>query len=316
MNLASLPLFDELKDSKNILIAGAGGGFDVFSGLPIYFALRKHGKKVFLANLSFSNLFEATGVQLTPSAFLVNADSRMSGYEIYFPEKHLCEWFRAQGEEIEICCFESTGVLPLLEAYKLLCQRWQIDAIILADGGIDSLMRGDEADLGTPQEDMASIAAVNGLAIEKSFLLCTAFGIEQHICHAQFLEAVAALSKTGDFLGAFSLLKDMEEARLYQEAYKYVAEQMSYSSIISSSIISAVQGEYGDFHATSRTHGSRLWINPLTNMYWSFRLAGVAARSLYLEQIKETVADYEIGEIIWKFRAVHPGIKAWEKIPL
>ncbi|WP_417913508.1 hypothetical protein [Candidatus Electronema sp. JM] len=77
MNLASQPLFDELKDSKNIFIAGAGGGFDVFSGLPVYFSLRKHGKKVFLANLSFSNLSEATGVQLTSSALLVNADSRI-----------------------------------------------------------------------------------------------------------------------------------------------------------------------------------------------------------------------------------------------
>lgn len=28
------PFLDELNDANNILLAGAGGGFDVFSGLP------------------------------------------------------------------------------------------------------------------------------------------------------------------------------------------------------------------------------------------------------------------------------------------
>ncbi|MCW5206119.1 DUF1152 domain-containing protein, partial [Desulfobulbus sp. F5] len=159
MNLSTLPFFDELKTSDNILIAGAGGGFDVFSGLPLYFTLRDQGKKVFLANLSFANLAEATGTRIAPAALLVNADSQLPDGDLYFPEKYLCEWFRTQGEDIEICCFHTVGVLPMQEGYECLCRKWNIDTIILADGGTDSLMRGDEADLGTPQEDMVSIAA-------------------------------------------------------------------------------------------------------------------------------------------------------------
>ena len=50
----NLPILNQLKDSQNILIAGAGGGFDVFCGLPIYFTLKEMGKTVHLANLSFS----------------------------------------------------------------------------------------------------------------------------------------------------------------------------------------------------------------------------------------------------------------------
>lgn len=42
-----------LKSSRSVLIAGAGGGFDVFSGLPLYFFLRSLGKEVHLANLSW-----------------------------------------------------------------------------------------------------------------------------------------------------------------------------------------------------------------------------------------------------------------------
>jgi hypothetical protein len=36
---AANSILDQLADSKNILVAGAGG-FDVFAGLPLYFALR------------------------------------------------------------------------------------------------------------------------------------------------------------------------------------------------------------------------------------------------------------------------------------
>ncbi|OQY26782.1 MAG: hypothetical protein B6244_12395 [Candidatus Cloacimonetes bacterium 4572_55] len=315
MNLTCIPLFDELHASQNVLIAGAGGGFDILSGLPLYFALRNQGKNVFLANLSFSNLSEATGTRLSPAALLVNADS--TGANRYFPEKYLCEWFRTRGENIEICCFHLVGAIPVTIGYTRICEQWQIDTIILVDGGTDILMRGDEVGLGTPQEDIVSIAAVDEVDVSQAFVVCTAFGVDRFhgINHFQYLEAVAALSKTGDFLGVFSYLKEMEEVCLYQEAYTFVEERMRFSSIVSTSIISAVNGEYGDYHATFRTQGSTLWINPLMNMYWGFRLAGVAKRCLYLDELKHTTRYHEINEVIRRFRTTHQPIKEWESIP-
>ena len=62
-----LPFFHEIKQSQNILIAGAGGGFDVFCGLPLYFWLRKDGKTVHLANLSFTELGFCDGERPVPS---------------------------------------------------------------------------------------------------------------------------------------------------------------------------------------------------------------------------------------------------------
>ncbi|HLA43290.1 MAG TPA: hypothetical protein VJZ27_07640, partial [Aggregatilineales bacterium] len=52
----NLPILDALSERKHILISGAGGGFDVFAGLPLYHALRERGKNVFLSNYSFSPL--------------------------------------------------------------------------------------------------------------------------------------------------------------------------------------------------------------------------------------------------------------------
>lgn len=36
-------IFERLGGVSSVLIAGAGGGFDVYAGLPIYFALRDSG---------------------------------------------------------------------------------------------------------------------------------------------------------------------------------------------------------------------------------------------------------------------------------
>src|SRR5256885_10969848 len=79
VNSFRLPFFTRLKRARRILIAGAGGGFDVFSGLPLYFNLKSAGKQVFLANLSFSNLPpNSAGRELTPYLVELTADSQGS----------------------------------------------------------------------------------------------------------------------------------------------------------------------------------------------------------------------------------------------
>ena len=60
--------------------------------------------------------------------------------------------------------FEKVGVRPMRAAYRALVAATDSDAIVLVDGGTDILMRGDEAGLGTPAEDMTSLAAVARLA--------------------------------------------------------------------------------------------------------------------------------------------------------
>lgn len=69
--LSQIPLFDALADSQNILLAGAGGGFDIFSGVPLFLALKKQHKNVHLANLSFASLKRENSHEVAPSYFLV-----------------------------------------------------------------------------------------------------------------------------------------------------------------------------------------------------------------------------------------------------
>jgi hypothetical protein len=314
MQLDRTPFFDRLADARRILIAGAGGGFDVFSGLPLYFRLKDRGHEVHLANLSFAHTGDAQGRR--PADAVVEVDADSLGWDDYFPEKHLCAWFRSRGDEVSIWCFSRRGGRELTQAYRAVVEELQVDAVVLVDGGTDSLMRGDEAVLGTPLEDVVSLAAVDGLDVPTKLLACVGFGIDE-ICHAHYLEAVAHCIKEGGFLGAQSWLAEMPEVRLYREAVAAVcAATPKLPSIICTSIVAALDGEYGDHHPTERTKGSTLWINPLMSLMWTFELDAVARRCLYLDAVKETADFVEIHSVIHESRQARGRVRPWMNIPV
>lgn len=304
----------ELEDSRNILIAGAGGGFDVFSGLPLFFHLRNKKKNIYLANYSFSNI--RNEYRLTDCLIEVTAGERKTNG--YFPEKYLADWFHSKGDSVPIYCFDrKPGCLPLYEAYQTLVRSLDIDTIILVDGGSDSLLRGDETNLGTPVEDMTSIAAVNMIReVEKKFLVSLGFGIEHTISHAQVLESVAELSRLDAFVGACALTKEMDEVALFREASDYVFSRMpTMKSIVVSSIISAIDGNFGNVHTTWKTMGTKMWITPLMTLLWSFRLDELAGRVMYLPQLKSTNT---MNQVAWEIARFRIGCKKrkWSSIPI
>ena len=102
-----LPFFTELENAQNILIAGAGGGFDVFCGLPLYFWLKRTGKKVHLANLSFTDLGFCDGERPVPS--LVRVTANTGGSQRYFPEVHLATWLTRRFGETSVWKGASEG---------------------------------------------------------------------------------------------------------------------------------------------------------------------------------------------------------------
>lgn len=302
MQLARLPLFDILADADRVLVAGAGGGFDVYAGVPLMLALEAQGKRVHLANYSFARLDDVEGHRPAPGLVEITADARDGGY---LPERELSRWFReARGREVSVHAFSAEGVVPVRAGYEALVEALDLDAIVLVDGGTDSLMRGDEAGLGTPAEDATSLAAVSGLEGPATRLLvCVGFGVDAFhgVCHAHFLEAVAALQREGGFLGAASLLPGMPEADAYVALVDAVHARHR-TSIVNGSIASAIEGAYGDVHRTSRTRGSPLWINPLMSLTWAFTLEAVAARNLYLPLLRHTQSLAEVNAIIEAFR--------------
>jgi hypothetical protein len=311
-----LPFFARLQSSKRVLVAGAGGGFDVFAGLPLFFALRKRGIEVSLANLSFSRLDIVSGRRLEPNVVEIVHDS--DGPTGYFPEKYLARWFESRGERPRIFAFEKTGVAPLRRAYAAIVEELAIDTIILVDGGTDSLLRGDEAGLGTPAEDMTSLAAVDDIDVPNKLFASIGFGVDTFhgVCHAHVLETIAALTKSGAYLGAFSMLPNMQEFVLFKSAVDAAhASMRGRESIVSSSIVSAIEGDFGDVHRSERTRGSELFINPLMALYFTFDLMGLARHVAYLPRLKATQTMFEVSAIIDGFQRSVASLRPWVTIP-
>jgi len=275
----------QFKDKK-ILIAGAGGGFDVYAGLPLYHSLKEHNQ-VFFANFS------------TKCDFIV----RLATDEDY-PEGKL---------GVPCYLLPRAGVQLVRTAFKKLISEHQIDVVILVDGGVDSLMVGDEIDRGTVLEDFICLAAVGGsndsfpigvhsqfekaIALEDNeelrskpqlILACIGMGTEQEedLDHAATMENIAALMKEDAFLGCVSLTRG-PAFDFYRETCEN-AWKFGRKSHIHSRIIPAVCGEFGSVEipgvdarlpSVYPKSGPSSMVHPLMSLYWFFDLLSVVKRN-------------------------------------
>lgn len=298
-------IFDILSPAKTVLIAGCGGGYDVLSGLPLYFALRRQDKNVLLANLSFTSLNSKTGSKgsYCEMCVKVSHDSKVKlEQNDYFPEFYLSRWFWEKfKEDVPVYTFwREIGVHQLSAAYKKICSENKVDALVLVDGGTDSLMFGLEERMGTPVEDQTSIVAANSVSsVPIKLLTCIGFGVDSFhgVSHGLFLENVATLERNGGYLGCFSVSRHSIEGQLYHEGYKAVAKCMQ-PSIVSASITDAMQGHFGNYHSTSRTGRSKLFINPLMPVYWCFELVKLVGEIPYAAELLMTKSATEVMKVI------------------
>ncbi|MER6115135.1 DUF1152 domain-containing protein [Streptomyces sp. NPDC001743] len=315
-SLHTNPLFDRLDSAQRILVAGAGGGFDVYAGLPLALSLIHRNKQVEFANLSFSALEGLSPDSwLAPDLAVVTPETSL--HQPYFPERTLAQWLALHGYPGRVHALSRTGVQPLRDAYRELIGQYGIDAVVLVDGGTDILMRGDESGLGTPEEDLASVAALAGIEGPERLVVSIGFGVDAYhgVSHGLVLENIAALERAGAYLGAFSVSRTTREGALFVDAVAHAQEHTpARPSIVNGSIAAAVRGEFGDVRFTSRTRDSELFINPLMSLYFAFELEGVARNCLYLDRIEHTHLMRQVSSAIAAFRDEVPQ-RAPRRIP-
>ena len=105
----------------------------------------------------------------------------------------------------------------------------------------------------------------------------------------EIFESISKLTELDAFLGTCSLTKRMSVYQGYEDALLFVQSRPAQEpSVINSSVISAVQGKYGNFHLTSKTNGSQLSISPLMPIYWFFELPAIARRNLLFNELRYT----------------------------
>ena len=296
----NLPL--SLPAQSNILVAGAGGGFDVVCALPVVFALRKLGHNVELANFSFTHLTKLTGA-LRPMENLYGVNHATTIKENdYCPEIQLSKWWKGKfNEEKIVWCYSGVGVKPLAEIFNNLKDRLRLDAILILDGGVDGLFYGNEYNTGTPSMDAVSVIAGSLVQDCKRFYGFTAFGTEgsnQEVRHSDALLRISELIQRRAFLGVSAPSPASEIASDYVSCLDYIHASMEARkhSIMAGSIKSAMQGAFGMQAINAKTQTSPVWISALTLLYWFFDLDTVASSKPIYHNVLETQSVMEVAD--------------------
>ncbi|HTR51839.1 MAG TPA: DUF1152 domain-containing protein [Kofleriaceae bacterium] len=277
-----------LGNPRRVLVAGCGGGYDVLGAVPIRHELVAGGIAVELASLSFAYLNGLDGAgqdRDIPNLYAVGGAAATE--RAYCPEAWLARWL---GDDHVVWCFDKTGVRPLARAYRALVDRLAIDAIVLVDGGIDAVLRGDETSLGTPSEDLASLAAATGLGIPVA-LACVGMTAELRdgIAHAQVLERFAELARASAWLGASALVAGTPACDAYLRALTAVraGQRAQKGSHVHDVISRALDGEFGAV-------APHVWLSPLATMYWWLDAREVARTHLFLDDLRATDSIWEV----------------------
>ncbi|MDX9723471.1 MAG: DUF1152 domain-containing protein [Myxococcota bacterium] len=337
-DILTAALLPDLPPTGRVLLAGAGGGYDVLGAVPLLLGLEAAGHTVHLGNLSFSNLDSLAkrcpqGVlQHAPGLYELRSEAATE--DLYCPEAWLARWLAKASEkhassrhsegiaaverpvpeserrlsaqvqvERSVWAWHKSGVRPMRAHFDALGERLGLDAIVLIDGGIDLILRGDESSIGTPAEDLSSLAAARASCIPIRRVSCLGLGAELRdgIRHEQVFSRIAELTRLGGYLGASALVGASSVGRAYRDAVEFVFshQQRHHLSHVHRVVLAAMAGEYG---ATA----PHVWLSPLLNLYWHFELDTVADSHLFLEHLASTQT---IGEVTLWIEGLRKGLR-------
>ena len=306
--LLNLPIY--LDQSQNILLASVGGGFDVFNSMAMTHTLSCLNKNWHISSYSVDSTFRAGEfVPITefgpndtynPEGILANWINKRPGYGLYG------HGYGSEGKlpERPIWKIGKVGPRPLAEAYKKLISKLNIDTIIMMDGGVDSLMIGNETRKGTVTEEYINFAALADNPIKKH-LMSFGFGceVEEEISHYRVLENMASLLANNKFEGTCALNRDLADFANYNCAYQHVVERYPNhkKSHIHPRIIRAIQGEFGYKNIEGETimkSNKPVFISPLMAVMWWFNGDAVIAQNQLVPMLKNYTTFYEAVELV------------------
>lgn len=314
-----------------MLLAGCGGGFDFVHAMLLVPELVRLGKTIIIGSYSFGDpraiggdapiVFDDGGVIARRVTAACVPDPH------YGPEIHVCsfldERFPASAPHAVYAYYARDFTVPLLTRfYRQLIAEHTIDAVIIVDGGSDSLMVGDEDGLGDPIEDCVSVTTVAALEGVISLLITVGFGADRynHVSDAASLRAVAELTAAGGFLGALALTPDDDSFRFYRDCLDHIEARQEFRSVLANAIVCAGEGHFGGDavpdRLRARVRDGEIFLWPLMAVMWGFDPAAVAARSHMAgwirgcNSVEECYAALELGR-----RALGATLRDVENIP-
>eukprot|EP01059_Diplonema_ambulator_P000178 TRINITY_DN10159_c0_g1_i1.p1 TRINITY_DN10159_c0_g1~~TRINITY_DN10159_c0_g1_i1.p1 ORF type:complete len:549 (+),score=171.32 TRINITY_DN10159_c0_g1_i1:133-1779(+) len=194
-------------DIHTVLLIGCGGGFDFIQSMLLYPELKKQGKNVIIVSNSFTdvNAFHKNSPMVWANAETqvrkVSASSTHTSTR-YIPEVHLCSFLdrsypEATPHVVYGCNATKWSVHGLTRFLQYMCAEHKVGAVVVLDGGSDSLLRGDEGSLGHPIEDAVTVGAVASLGNIKGHRKVHVKGIDASLSDEQVIEFVR---QSGDLI--------------------------------------------------------------------------------------------------------------------
>jgi hypothetical protein len=316
---------------RTVLLCGCGGGFDFVHSLVLYPELRRLGKTVIIGSYSFGNparILGAVPVFDEDGALAVRATAACLADAYYGPEVHVCSYLdevhAGSAPHFVYAYYARAFTVPTLtRLYRQLIAAHSVDAIVLVDGGSDSLMVGDEEGLGDPIEDAVSVAAVASLSgLRARVLIVVGLGTDRfnHVSDAASLRAVAELTRAGGFLGAVSLEPSAPGSVFYRGCLEHIYQRQGFRSVLAGTIDSAIQGWFGRDAVPpileQRVQSGQLFFWPLMAVLWGFDVEAVARRSMIGNWIRDCRSVAECYAELHKGRSdLGPGLRSVENLP-
>lgn len=327
-------------DHSRPLIIGCGGGYDIFCGLPLYF--KYLDQNPILVNYSFTHvnllklgtvtssgrLFqidasqislpnkstftkEAMGGKEVPEQILssmgITRDEFIDDYvnsacqngKLYFPEYEL-----SQSIQKPVWAFDGEdGGEGIYSGLKELITEFQIDTIMVVDGGTDSLMKGSEEQLGTPYEDILTLSVIWRLQHDfpnlQTRLYVLGYNIDavHGISDESVNQNILELIRLGGFLGTNHLLNDPDSCQKYLDTFLECSPENSW---INSLVCASIQGHSQPHSEIERLRGqSKLPVTPAMGLYWIFNLVSVVQLKEWdYKLLSKTKNDYDVSSLI------------------
>lgn len=281
---------------RTVLVCGCGGGFDFLHGLILWPQLRGLGKRIVVGSCSWGDPETLGGdaeVVFAEGESVVKRVTARSTFDpSYAPEVHLAAFLdevepEAGPHQVYAYNAREFACPQLTSFFRQLVREHQIDALILVDGGSDSLMAGDEAGLGDPVEDAVSLASAASLRdVPVKILLSVGLGLDRHngVSDAASMRAVAELTARGGFLGALALEPSHPGVVFYRDLAAFFTARDGVRSAVPGVVLSVLDGHFGAdvVPAVLEKHArpGSLSLHPLMAILWAFDVDVVAARSL------------------------------------
>jgi hypothetical protein len=333
---------------RTVFLAGCGGGFDFVHSLLLYHSLHAAGKVIVLGSYSFvdvtsygTDFWHGSGksgvIRVTAQTPSSSVDEEYSSY--YAPEKHVASYLDCACPENAPHCVYAYGArnfspTMLADVYNRIIDVHQVDAVVLIDGGSDSLMRGDESGLGDPVEDAVSVCTVahllkpaeNARSPLLRMMFTVGLGVDRFndVSDAASLRAIAEISRDGGFLGSFSIERGSLDFMFYRDAVEHIYAQQRFRSVVTGAILGSSEGYYGSELPTwllseRRVQAGDLFLWPLTAMVWMFDVDAVARRSLVAEWVRNAASYLDCtAEVDRQLRLLREAgsIRSIENLPL